>query len=181
MACGPCNRVKGSRYAVLNETTVAEYFRTPQEAVRPPPNGPAALINPRAEDPLDFLELDLGGTTPGGDELAATFEFLPSDAATPKAKERAKYSIAVLGLNREVIRVARENVSNGFRARLREYVHEKSKGAPRQRLDSLRNDLLSTPHLTVFAEMRRQKAYLPAIAPLFARAPEAEAWPLVPP
>ena len=41
--------------------------------------------------------------------------------------------------------------------------------------------LLSTPHLTVFAEMRRQKAYLPQIAHLLAIAPEAETWPLTPP
>lgn len=62
-----------------------------------------------------------------------------------------------------------------------EYVHAKGENAAVGRLEELKDDLLSTPHLTVFAEMRRQKAYLPQIAHLLAIAPEAETWPLTPP
>lgn len=179
-ACGPCNGPKGSRYGVISNGAVVEVFRAPKGPVIPPPAGASALIDPRTEDPLEFLELDLGGTTPDGTELPATFEFLPKDTATLLAQARATFSINVLGLNREVMRVARENAFGGFRARSREYVVEKESGASDGRIDELRDDLLSTPHLTVFAEMRRQQAYLPAIQALFLAAPEAANWPLVP-
>jgi len=178
-ACGPCNGPKGSRYGVVAHGSVTEFVRAPKGPINPPPNGPSALIDPRTEDPLDFLELDLGGTTPAGIELPATFEFLPSDSATADAKARGAFSIDVLGLNREVMRAARDNAFGGFRARLREYVIEKEGGATDVRLGVLRDNILSTPHLTVFAEMRRQQAHLPDVQALFAAAPEAAAWPLV--
>ncbi len=180
-ACGPCNAPKGSRYGVVANGKVAEFVRARKDPVIPPPNGISALIDPRAEDPLEFLELDLGGTTPDGLEVPATFDFLPKDTATVDAQARAAFTIDVLGLNREVMRVARENAFGGFRARLYEYVAEKGNGTSAARLNELRDDILSTPHLTVFAEMRRQQAYLPDIKALFASAPEAETWPLVPP
>ena len=181
LACGPCNGPKGNRYGVLNGGLVNEFVRTLKSAVEPPPAGPSALINPRNEDPLEFLELDLGGTTSDGVELPGTFEFLPSDSVTLEAQARAVFTIEVLGLNREVIRVARENAFGGFRARLREYAREKARGVSPAHLGHMRDDLLSTPHLTVFAEMRRKQAYLPAIRALFALAPEAQTWLLVPP
>ncbi|MCC4296625.1 HNH endonuclease family protein [Aurantimonas coralicida] len=179
-ACGPCNGPKGNRYGVVANGNVAEFVRTRKDPVTPPPGGISALIDPRTEDPLDFLDLDLGGTTPDGIDVPATFDFLPKDTATEDARARAAFSIDVLGLNREVMRVARENAFGGFSARLREYVIEKQDGASDARLKELRDNLLSTPHLTVFAEIRRQKAYLPNIQALFAFAPEAESWPLIP-
>lgn len=180
-ACGPCNGPKGNRYGILNHGKVDEFIRASTDPVAPPPAGVPALIDPRSEDPLDFLELDLGGTLPDGTELCATFQFLPNAGANPEARARAAFSIDVLGLNREVIRVARENAFSGFRARLYEYVKRKDEGKAKEFLNQIRDDILSTPHLTVFAEMRRQSQYLPDIRNLFDRAPEAQAWPLVPP
>lgn len=179
-ACGPCNGPKGSRYGVVENGSVSEFIRKPKDRVIPPPAGDSALIDPRTENPLDFLELDVGGTTPDGMVLVATFDFLPNDAASAYAQERAKFTIDVLGLNREVMRVARENAFSGFRARLREYVGEKNNGASDARLDEMRDNLLFTPHLTVFAEMRRQKEFLPDLLALFGQAPEALTWSLVP-
>lgn len=180
-ACGPCNGPKGSRYGVISNGNVAEFVRARTGPIIPPPVGASALIDPRTENPLEFLDLDLGGTTPDGTELPATFEFLPNDTATAVSQARAAFTIDVLGLNREVMRVARENAFGGFRARLREYVAEKENGGSDARLNELRDDLLSTPHLTVFAEMRRQQSFLPVIQALFAAAPEALDWPLIPP
>jgi uncharacterized protein (TIGR02646 family) len=180
-ACGPCNGPKGNRYGVLNGNAVDEFLRNRSDPITPPPVGRSALIDPRTEEPLEFLELDLGGTSPDGEEILGTFMFLPRDVANAEAQARAAFSIDVLGLNREAIRFARENAFGGFRARLREYVAEKNRMVPPARLDALRDDMLSTPHLTVFAEMRRQKDFLPNIRALFVAAPEAEAWPLVPP
>ena len=45
--------------------------RPSKAPVLPPPNGDAALIDPRREDPLDFLMLD----------LRDTFEFTPKPDA----------------------------------------------------------------------------------------------------
>lgn len=180
-ACGPCNGPKGSRYGVIANGQVEEFVRAPKDPVTPPPAGVPALIEPRIDDPLDFLELDLGGMTPNDIEVPATFNYLPKDTATDDAQARATFTIDVLGLNREVMRVARENAFGGFHARLRQYVLEKDNGARPARLNGLRDNLLSTPHLTVFAEMLRQQAYLPGVRALFARAPEAENWALIPP
>lgn len=179
-ACGPCNGPKGNRYGILNNNVVEEIVRAPKGKIHPLPAGQSALINPRTEDPLLFLELDMGGITPEGIEIPGTFEFLPRDTLNAEVQARAVFSIYVLGLNREVIRVARENAFGGFRALLREFVNEKVQDAPQKRLDELRDDLLSTPHLTVFAEMRRQQHYFPALRALFKLAPEAEEWPIVP-
>ena len=179
-SCGPCNGPKGSRYGIMTEHTVSELHRSRNDAVIPPPLGLSALIDPRKEDPLDILSLDLGGTTPDGTEINGTFEFFPADSAETGAQARAEFTIDVLGLNREVMRVARENAFGGFRARLREYVSAKQDCVSDERLQELQNDLLSTPHLTVFAEMRRQKHFLPEVRALLEFAPEAEVWALIP-
>jgi hypothetical protein len=179
-ACGPCNGPKSNRYGVLVGDLVQEFLRRRGDPVVRPPAGPSALIDPRIEDPLEFLELDLGGVTPGGEAVEGTFDFLPAEGLGAATQRRALFTIEILGLNREVIRVARGNAFGGFRARLREYVEEKDNGASEQSLDRLRAEFLRTPHLTVYAEMRRQRTFLPEINDLFVRAPEALGWSLVP-
>lgn len=144
----------------------------------PPPQGVSALIDPSLEDPTDFLELDLGGQLPNGDVLAGTFEFLAIASLSNDARVRADFTIEVLGLNREVIRASRANAYSGFRARLREYVDAVDTGADEEELNAMKSDLLKTPHLTVFFEMRRQRAHLPGIREIFLRAPEILEWPL---
>jgi hypothetical protein len=112
--------------------------------------------------------------------LSATYDFLPRDGLTDIEHARAAYTIRLLDLNREVLRTARENAFGGFRARLYEYAEKREGGASVTILERLKNDLLRTPHLTVFAEMRRQRRSLPEIDALFTRAPESTEWPLVP-
>jgi len=179
-ACGPCNGPKSNRYGLMVDDQVEEFIRSPIGPIVPPGVGPAALIDPRSEDPFDFLELDLGGVTPDGEQIEGTFDIMPGDGLSTADAARALFSIDVLGLNREVMRVARENAFGGYRARLREYAEEKETGAPASKLARLQKDLLGTPHLTVFAEMRRQRLRLPEIDELFNRAPEAQNWPLIP-
>jgi uncharacterized protein (TIGR02646 family) len=179
-SCGPCNGPKSSRYGILVGNVIQEFVRRRGDEVIPPPAGISALIDPRIENPMDFLDLDMGGVTPQGVVVGGTFDFLPRDDIADAAAARAAFTIDVLGLNREVMRVARQNAFSGFRARLREYVAEREAGAGPGHLDQLRAGLLTTPHLTVFAEMRRQRPFLPEIDDLFHRAPEASLWPLVP-
>jgi hypothetical protein len=179
-ACGPCNGPKSNRYGVVVGDIVEEFVRRPRDPILPPPEGPTALVDPRTEDPTEFLELDLGGVAADGLVLDGTFDFLPREEVAVSAQARAAFTIDVLGLNREIMRVARKNAFGGFRARLREYAEEKEAGAEVVELSRLRTDLLRTPHLTVFAEMRRQRNVLPEVDELLARAPEAAAWSLVP-
>lgn len=179
-SCGPCNGPKGNRYGTLDGTNVVEFVRKRSDPILPPPAGASALVNPRLEDPLDFFELDLGGTTPTGAQVQGTFVIMPADAANEEMKARAVFTIDVLGLNREVIRLARKNAYGGYRARLIEYVKKKEEMADEAELEALREDILMTPHLTVFAEMRRQRDWLPELAALFDAAPEINAWRLTP-
>ena len=124
------------------------------------------------------LDLDLGGQTPDGELFAGTFNFMPAEHLGADDLARAAFSIDVLGLNREVMCVARANAFGGFRARLVEYRTVLEQGGNEATLVRLRDDLLNTHHLTVFAEMRRQRASLPEIDGLFAVIPEALTWPL---
>ncbi|MBN8183116.1 hypothetical protein [Roseibium aggregatum] len=178
-ACGPCNGPKSNRYGVIGLGAVTEFVRKRGDAIVPPPVGISGCIDPRSEDPMNFLDLDLGGQTAEGEELEGTFNFVPAMGLSSGDLARATFSIEVLSLNREIMCVARANAFGGFRARLREYVAEKEKEAPASRLLLLRDDLLNTGHLTVFAEMRRQRDILPQIAPLFTAAPEALEWTVI--
>ncbi len=180
-ACGPCNGPKNNRYGVVVDDIVQELIRRKNEPPVPPPKGRPGLIDPRTEDPTLLLELDLGGVTPEHQTLRATYNYQPADGLNPGDKQRADFTIDLLGLNREVIRAARENAYGGFRARLKEYADLREQGVPADQLGLRRDDLLRTPHLTVFFEMRRQRAVLPDIDALLDRAPEAAAWPLVVP
>ena len=177
-ACGPCNGPKNNRDGTIQAGSLNEFVRMRNDPVLPPPAGISALIDPRREDPTEFIELDLGGQLPDGLVLDGTFEFLPRESLLDDQRLRAWFTIDVLGLNREVIRASRANAFGGFRARLTEYAVAIESGATVAQLDNLKSDLLRTPHLTVFHEMRRQQAYLPDIRALFTRAPAALTWPL---
>jgi hypothetical protein len=179
-ACGPCNGPKSNRYGVLVGDFVQEFVRKKNDPIVPPPAGPSGFINPRIEDPLSFLELDLGGTAPGGKVIDGTFELLPRDGLSNGESARADFTIKVLGLNREVIRIARANAFGGFRARMVEYVQKLEAGAGESVLLGLQKDLLATPHLTVFVEIRRQRTLLPELNDLLDRAPEMMGWDVVP-
>ena len=178
-ACGPCNGPKSNRYGTVVQDGIVEFVRRRGDPVVPPPQGDPGLIDPRVEEPTELLELDLGGRTPEGLELTPTFWFNPREPLAPAAQARAGYTIEVLDLNRELLLEARRNAYGGFRARLVEYVKRRDEGAPKVKLRRLRDDLLHTPHLTVFHEMRRQRRSLPKIDDLLKRAPEAMRWKLV--
>lgn len=178
-ACGPCNGPKSNRYGVVNGATVDEFVRRRGDPIVAPPAGQAGCIDPRREDPMALLDLDLGGQTSDGTILEGTFNFMPAEGLAATDLARAVFSIGVLGLNREIMCVTRANAFTGFRARLREYVEEKRDGANAAKLDRLRDDLLNSHHLTVFAEMRRQRSVLPGIDGLFGQAPEAFGWALI--
>jgi uncharacterized protein (TIGR02646 family) len=180
-ACGPCNGPKSNRFAIVeNDGTIDEFVRSRGGPVVAPRNGTPGLIDPRAENPLALLELDLGGRTPAGVDLKPTFMIKPAFDLAPREKARSTFTIDVLGLNRELVRRSRANAFGSFRALLVEYVNMKEGGATVEELDEFRLGLLGMPHLTVFEEMRRQRRFLPKINNLMARATEIETWKITP-
>jgi 5-methylcytosine-specific restriction endonuclease McrA len=63
-ACGPCNGPKNNRFAVFPKGArkPLEVGRWSGAPIKPPRKGTPALIDPRNEDPMTFLMLDLRGT-----------------------------------------------------------------------------------------------------------------------
>ena len=168
-ACGPCNGPKSNGFAVFETATGREtdVTRHRGDPVEPPPAGDPVLIDPRQEDPLEYMELDLLGT----------FRFNPSVEDGRPEFRRADYTIELLRLNeRDMLPEARRNAFGSYRARLRDYRDRQREGAATYELDRLIEDLQNMPHPTVWAEMKRQRDLHPELARLFDDVPEALLW-----
>ena len=168
-ACGRCNGGKSNKFAVIQEDRLVDVTRPQGASVVPPaPGTPArtpAFLNPRVENPLDFLDLDLDGTFLG----------LARDDLPDIDRERTEFTIETLKLNRDVLLQARATAFASYRARLHEYVSRREvTGA--EELGGLVDNLKTMPHVTVWAEMKRQRLFLPDLEELFSRAPEALHW-----
>lgn len=168
-ACGPCNGPKRNRSAVFEKATGREtdVTRGKNDPILPPPEGDPLLIDPRQEDPLEYMELDLLGT----------FHFNPTAVEGKPEYRRADYTIELLCLNeRDMLPEARRNAFGSYRARLRDYRDKKEEGVTGDELARLVEDLQKTPHPTVWAEMKRQSNLHPELARLFDDVPEALLW-----
>jgi hypothetical protein len=167
-ACGPCNGPKNNKFAVFAESDgrFVDVTRAKGAPVEPPASGDPVLINPRFEDPFRFLDLNLEDGM-----------FLPSEELTAREGRRAEYTIdEALNLNRDVLREARIEAYDSYRARLREYIEERDADVPEVRLTRLIAALKRMQHPTVWAEMKRQHQWIQELRELFERAPEALDW-----
>ena len=90
-------------------------------------------------------------------------------------RERTDFTIETLKLNRDVLLQARATAFGSYRARLHEYVSMREI-ANAEEMDRLVDSLQAMPHATVWAEMKRQRSFVPDIDELFSRAPEALGW-----
>jgi uncharacterized protein (TIGR02646 family) len=170
-ACGPCNGPKNNGFAIVEtvdgRVVATSVARKRTDPVIPPRAGPAALIDPRREDPLAHLILD----------LQDTLLFRPVGANGSESRARAEYTVQLLNLNGRVnLPKARRAHYRAYRALLREYVAEKQGGAPAARLRELKSAIRDLPHRSVWAEMQRQEAFVPDLHALFGAAPEALDW-----
>lgn len=165
-ACGPCNGPKNNQFSVIDPATGQRVNVTrPRGAlITPPQKGDVALIDPRRENPLEFLILD----------LQDTFAFTPiADADTVDFK-RAEYTIDVLRLNeRDYLIEARENALIAYESMLSRYVQLRDEDAPNSEIARVKKGIQGAPQPTVWAEMKRQHAHHPTLADLFGKAPEA--------
>lgn len=168
-ACGPCNGPKNSRFGVVEaDGRIVDTTRARGGAIVPPPAGESALLNPRAEDPLEFVMLDIAGDT---------FLFVPIAMAGTSAYARAEYTIALLHLNeRDYLPVARREAYESYRARLREYAEERDAGASAAVLRRRVAALARMQHPSVWQEMKRQRTAIGELRGLFGRVPEAVEW-----
>ena len=168
-ACGPCNTRKNNRWAVFAAATgeLTEVSRRPGDPVVPPEQGDAVFIDPRHEDPLALINLD----------LSDTFLFEPRHQKGTREYDRANYTIESLRLNeREVLPVARGAAYDGYMGLLDRYIRRKKEGASQEELDRVITALQRYNHRTVWEEMKRQRNSIPELQQLFDRVPEALDW-----
>lgn len=168
-ACGPCNGPKNNQFALFSEATgeFVDVTRRRGAQIEPPLPGDLVLIDPRTEDPMRYLELD----------LRDTFWFLPTRGLSARDRKRAEYTIEVLGLNeRDALMEARRTAYGSYRARLVEYRTRRSTGAPNSQLRELICGLKRMDHPTVWKEMQRQHAKIAELSELFSNVPEALGW-----
>lgn len=162
-ACGSCNRPKSSKFSVFSSRNSLRELIAGVE----PPYGEPVLIDPRAEDPLKYLVLD----------LSETFVFVPlADRPGSRDYLRATYTIRILGLNSDIRQRARRSAHESYRALLVAYAVERDDGASARQLRLRRQALTRMPHSTVWHEMKRQRDLLPKLTHLFGRVPEALGW-----
>ncbi len=166
-ACGPCNGPKRAQYATMAAGRIHPFVRTRDKPIRRPPAGADALLDPRREDPLDFLWLD----------LTDTFHFLPLRGLRPAAQARAAYTLDVLRLNaRDALLRARAAALSDYLRHLEAYATARTAGATRKDLTARRTDILARQHPTVFREMQRQPGSRRDIEAAFVAVPEALHW-----
>lgn len=154
-----------------------------------PQNEDSVLINPRVDDPMDYLYLDL---------QTGRFVLNPQNKS-PRANDRFEYTCNVLlKLNGEGLLKARLNTYNFFYQQLKNYINVQQVTT----LDQLANliapttanftsslekektriclniqrDISTSIHLTVWKEMQRQHSHYPHLQHLFNQAPEALTW-----
>jgi hypothetical protein len=166
LICNPCNRIKWNRYAVFSFSSGGrvDLNRRRGEPVREPERGTPLLINPREENPLDFLQIDLQGTG----------RFLPRVPAGTRDWIRAEYTATeLLDLNNGIHRQARRNAYDTFKIVLREYVRARDGGEATDRCVEV---IRQARHPGVWAAMKRDWEIIPELRPLFESAPEALNW-----
>lgn len=174
-ACGPCNGPKSNRFAVFatpGDPTVTDVTRPHTAAITPPVSGDPVLIDPRSEDPLDYLFLDLAGQV--------EFAPRPDLVRQSRAWRRAEYTISTMRLNdRAELAQARRTTRDALTLALLATLVDRHAavgvlgGAPPP---SARDTVTNTPHRFVWEEMKRQGTMSGLYGKLFQAVPEALAW-----
>lgn len=168
-ACGPCNGPKGNHFAVLpaGDNVAVAVARKPKDAVIAPVTGHPALIDPRTEDAVALMWLD----------LRQTYRFTPLGKRGTRDHARAAYTIEVLHLNdRDLLTRARGQAYVDYVNFVRRYQFDRDRGSSAAHLTGLVALIRERQHPTVWREMKRQRDKLPELKELFAAVPEAADW-----
>ncbi|HEX5753211.1 MAG TPA: hypothetical protein VFZ09_43830 [Archangium sp.] len=164
-ACGQCNGPKSDRFAIFSANgKVLELVRTDSD----PESEPSVLLDPRRDEPMDYLWLDLRGT----------FRFKPIHPEGTPEYDRADLTLDWLGLNeRDELVEARRNAYDDYLVRFEKYVAKKRANCDAETLKRLRRSIERSTHITVWREMQRQRQTVDELRALFEEAPEALEWP----
>lgn len=192
-ACGRCNtHYKGENFKIFNpagSATIQDI--TPQLNVYTiPSNNDAVFINQRREDPMALLELDI---------LNQQYIF-SEKFPNGRDYEKAKYTKDLLGLNERADLVRQRKAAHRwYFSELNKYVAIKNAAdfnsltlaargeiiiditsefaTEKQRaIDSIKDDILSHSHPTVWKELIRQREQLPQTNILINQAVEILTW-----
>ncbi|MBC8110373.1 MAG: HNH endonuclease [Verrucomicrobia bacterium] len=193
LACKQCNTTyKRDKFAIFDRDTSVEIIELnfKNHSLTPPYSSNAAFINPRKENPLEYLWLDIKNT----------FLFVVIPTLSERDKQKAVFTLKTLGLNiREALVKARRSAAQYYYDRLESYVRIKEATdsdtvqgylpdfirwdknelfdeEKRRIMVNIQKDIQIHPHPTVWAEMKRQRSTLAQIRMLFERAPEALEW-----
>lgn len=170
LACGPCNGPKNNQFAVLTDPlALIDVTRKRNAPVVQPVAGRYALIDPRVENPVDYLWLDF-----------RTWRYVPnSDDETSEIWIRADYTINVLGLNkREALVRGRKSAFSGFRSRLITWLERRAQWTPNEQQEFL-EDFRAERYRGVWERMKQYRNQVPAlhdVSQLIQAAPEALQW-----
>lgn len=170
LACGPCNGPKNNRFAVLaNPPALIDVTRKHNAPIVQPTPGRHALIDPRVENPIDYLWLDF-----------RTWRYVPnSDDKTSERWIRADYTIDVLRLNkREALVRGRKSAFSGFNSRLITWIEKRGQWSPAEKQEFL-DDFRAERYRGVWERMKQYRNQVPIlhdIAQLIQEAPEALQW-----
>lgn len=189
--CKQCNgKHKISQFQIFKNPNSSEIINLVKDYnFVPPLNEDAVFINPRLENPLDYLQLDLE---------SGLFQNKESNSTT-RAYKRADYTIETLQLNtRKDLLDNRQKAYQNYQRLLQQYIDIQKSTSPEELIAifSLSNNakrapwekqkklaqlelqtlLLNQAHPTVWKEMQRQMASIPFLKKLFQQAPEASDW-----
>ncbi len=175
-SCQNCNIPKANKFEVYaqhtgNRINVSHLHHTQQNkdtVLQRPTKGNSVLINPRYENPMMFLELDL---------KMKSFHFTEREQEGTIAYERAFYTIETLELNkRDYLVDAREAAYENYLSLLQRYVNLKTSAATKAELNRPILAIKKGSHVTVWKEMIRQHLNIQELKVLFEKAPEALNW-----
>lgn len=161
IACFQCNsHYKLDQFAVFRSADGA-YFEFDHRILgsNPPPPGQAVFIDPRSDNPTEFIILDL-----------ETGVFIPNHPADSADYLRADYTIRILGLNKDGLPRRRREAMIVYRSLLENH-HQFIAEGDYAAAESIRQRLCRTLHPTVLFEMVRQANRLPGIEELVAALP----------
>ena len=190
LACKGCNsEFKSDKFAIFNpKGSITKHILARNID---PENDDALLINPRKEDPTEFLRLNL---------VSPTFLYDPIYEVNSREYLRADYTTECLELNMdESLIIARKNLTKIYLERLQnclkaresttfDDLDDATNGFPssdrtqsfeseKQRiLQNIKNSFKELSHPTVWFELKRQREKLPRTNQLFIQLPDALNW-----
>lgn len=190
--CGLCNsKYKNDAFSIFVGNNVVNISPTTPRVYAVPANTDSVLINPNAEDPMDFLWLNLR-------KGVYLVNFFNDDNQT---KIRAEYTLEVLNLAR--FKRERKEKATFFLSELRKYhainqadsleslveiteqylidrtaTFQNLEAAKQTILNNIQQTILRSTHQTVWAEMKRQRQQIPLLSEIFDQIPEALEWSL---